>query len=60
MASSSALVTLPIDLKPNPNPLPYGRLPLRAGAWDQLQARRAYEESDEHPQPAPAALDRRI
>jgi len=59
MSSSCALVPRPIDLRPNP--LPYGRLPpLAAGAWDQLQARRAYGDGDETPQTRPGAVDKRV
>jgi hypothetical protein len=58
MASSSALIPRLIDLKPHP--LPYGRLPLQAGAWDQLQAQRAYVHEDERPRTPPGTIDRRV
>jgi hypothetical protein len=53
----TALVTQPQELKPNP--LPYGRLPLRTGAWDYLLARKAYEEGDDRNQPS-SALDKKV
>ncbi|MET0971354.1 MAG: hypothetical protein ABWY18_19300 [Tardiphaga sp.] len=57
MASTRALISLPVDLKPNP--LPYGRLSLAAGAWDQLRAQRAYQSGDEAPQ-TPPGIDKRV
>jgi hypothetical protein len=54
--TSTALVSLPEELRPNP--LPYGRLSLRKGAWDQLQAQKAYEDGDERHPGKPPALDR--
>jgi hypothetical protein len=53
----TALVTQPLDLKPNPPP--YGRLPLRTGAWDYLLARKAYEEGNERHPPS-SALDKKV
>ena len=41
--SSRALIAPIINLQPNP--LPYGELRVRKGAWDQLQASKAYQES---------------
>lgn len=41
--TSRALIVPTIDLSPNPPP--YGELHLRKGAWDQLQASRAYQET---------------
>lgn len=41
--TSRALVVQTIDLKPHPPP--YGELHLRKGAWDQLQASKAYRET---------------
>ncbi|WP_398471554.1 hypothetical protein [Tardiphaga sp.] len=41
--TTRALVVKTIDLKPNPPP--YGELHLRKGAWDQLQASKAYRET---------------
>jgi hypothetical protein len=58
MVTSRALISVPVDLKPNP--LPYGRLPLQAGAWDQLRARHAYTDGDEPPQTAAGAVDKRV
>jgi hypothetical protein len=55
--TSTALVSLPVELKPNP--LPYGRLPLRKGVWDQLQAQKAYEVGDERHSSEPPALDKK-
>jgi hypothetical protein len=51
---STEIATQLVELKPNP--LPYGRLPLRAGAWDYLVARKAYEERELRP----PELDRKI
>jgi hypothetical protein len=55
--TSTALVSLPEELRPNP--LPYGRLSLRKGAWDQLQAQRAYEDGDERHPDKPLSLDKK-
>lgn len=41
--TSHALV-VPIT-NATPNPSPYGALRLRKGAWDQLQANRAYQDT---------------
>jgi hypothetical protein len=57
MSTSTALITAAAELQPNPPA--YGRLLLRAGAWDQLQARKAYGEIDEPPPRLPA-VDKRI
>jgi len=46
--TSKALIVPAVDLKMNPPP--YGKLHLPQGAWDQLQARKAYEESDAVPE----------
>jgi hypothetical protein len=46
-----------------PNPPPYGELHLRKGAWDQLQARRAYRAhrlDDDSPAKREAECDREI
>jgi hypothetical protein len=54
--SSRALVIQPVELKPHP--LPYGRLSVGSGVWDQMQAQKAYEEV-ERPERAPA-LDKKV
>jgi hypothetical protein len=41
--TSHALIVPTIDLQPNPPP--YGELRMRKGAWDQLQASKAYQET---------------
>lgn len=41
--TSRSLIVPTIDLQPNPPP--YGELRMRKGAWDQLQASRAYRET---------------
>jgi hypothetical protein len=56
--TSKALIIVPVDLKPNP--LPYGRLPLKQGVWDQVQATKAYGEADDHHVSQPKALDKTI
>lgn len=55
--TSRALVVQTVELKPNPPP--YGRLSLRTGAWDQLQAKRAYDDHHEPPEP-PVELDKKV
>lgn len=41
---TSRALTVP-TIKVQPNPPPYGELRLRKGAWDQLQASKAYSET---------------
>lgn len=56
--TSRALMIPTIDVQPNPPP--YGELRLRKGAWDQLQASRAYQETFQDgalPPDRKAALD---
>ncbi|MES2027986.1 MAG: hypothetical protein V4477_02290 [Pseudomonadota bacterium] len=55
--TSRALIVQPVELKPNPPP--YGRLSLRMGAWDQLQAKRAYDDHREPPE-EPSELDKKV
>lgn len=55
--TSTALVTRPVELRPNPPP--YGRLSLPMGVWDQLQAKRAYDDHHEPPEP-PVELDKKV
>jgi hypothetical protein len=58
MTSIRSLITVPVDLKPNP--LPYGRMLLQAGASDQMRAKRAYHDGDEPPRAAPGTIDKRV
>lgn len=55
--ATNALTVPPVELRPNPPP--YGRLSLRTGAWDQLQAKRAYDDHHE-PQERPIELDKKV
>jgi hypothetical protein len=59
--STRALIVPTVNLKPNPPP--YGELRIRKGAWDQLQASRAYQQTlhdRDLPAPKKAALDLEI
>lgn len=56
-----ALTVPTINLRPNPPP--YGELSSRKGAWDQLQARKAYQTptlDDDVPSKGSVALDLKI
>jgi hypothetical protein len=55
--TTRALTIQPVELRPNPPP--YGRLSLRIGAWDQLQAQRAYDDHHEPPE-RPVELDKKV
>lgn len=54
---SHDLIVEPVILRPNPPP--YGGLWIGKGAWDQLQAKRAYDELQE-PTGRPSHLDKRV
>jgi hypothetical protein len=59
---TSRALTVP-TIRLQPHPPPYGELRLRKGAWDQLQANRAYQETFEDKNVPPtrkAALDLKI
>jgi hypothetical protein len=59
--TTRALITTTLDLQPHPPP--YGKLYLSQGAWDALQARRAYQETladSESSMPRSSILDRAV
>lgn len=59
--TSRALIVPIVNAKPNPPP--YGALRIGKGAWDQLQASKAYQDTlqdGERPLDRKAALDLKI